>query len=83
MSEANHVVPGPGARVPERTGSSVRRLLACTAVTVLASVLPARRDPIHLRTSDGLSLVGELAMPLHADPAATIVTRSCELWRSV
>ena len=41
---------------------------------VANSVLPARRDPIHLHTADGLSLVGELAMPLHADPAATIVT---------
>ena len=40
---------------------------------VANSVLPARRDPLHLRTSDGLSLVGELALPMSVDPAATIV----------
>jgi len=45
-----------------------------TEPIVANSVLPARRDPVHLRTSDGLSLVGELALPLHAEPAATIVT---------
>ena len=41
---------------------------------VANSVLPARRDPLRLRTADGLSLVGELALPLDAAPAATIVT---------
>ena len=41
---------------------------------VANSVLPARRDPLRLRTSDGLSLVGELALPLDAEPAATIIT---------
>lgn len=35
--------------------------------------LPARREDIELHTSDGLTLVGELALPLHADPVATIV----------
>jgi alpha/beta superfamily hydrolase len=40
---------------------------------VANSVLPARRDPMHLRTGDGLSLVGELALPLRAEPRATIV----------
>lgn len=40
---------------------------------VANSVLPARREPVRLRTSDGLSLIGELALPLHADPAATII----------
>jgi len=40
---------------------------------VANSVLPARRDPLHLRTSDGLSLVGELALPMSVDPVATIV----------
>lgn len=38
------------------------------------SVLPARREPIRLETSDGLTLVGELAVPLEAAPIATIVT---------
>jgi alpha/beta superfamily hydrolase len=40
---------------------------------VANSVLPARRDPLHLVTADGLRLVGELALPLHAEPRATIV----------
>ena len=40
---------------------------------VANSVLPARRDPLHLHTDDGLTLVGELALPLYADPRATIV----------
>jgi alpha/beta superfamily hydrolase len=36
--------------------------------------LPARREDIELRTLDGLTLVGELAMPLTVDPVATLVT---------
>lgn len=35
--------------------------------------LPARREDIELHTSDGLTLVGELALPLTAAPVATIV----------
>jgi uncharacterized protein len=41
---------------------------------VANSVLPARRDPLRLLTSDGLALVGELALPASAPPVATIVT---------
>jgi uncharacterized protein len=37
------------------------------------SVLPARREAIVLETADGLSLVGELALPLDRDPVATLV----------
>lgn len=37
-------------------------------------VLPARRDDIELHTADGLTLVGELALPEHARPAATLIT---------
>jgi hypothetical protein len=37
------------------------------------SVLPARRTPLKLHTSDGLTLVGELAQPLDRDPVATII----------
>ena len=37
------------------------------------SVLPARREAITLQTADGLSLVGELALPLDRDPVATLV----------
>jgi alpha/beta superfamily hydrolase len=41
---------------------------------VANSVLPARREPLRLHTADGLSLVGELALPSVASPVATIVT---------
>jgi alpha/beta superfamily hydrolase len=37
------------------------------------SVLPAVREPLTLRTADGLNLVAELALPQTATPAATIV----------
>ncbi len=37
-------------------------------------MLPARREDIVLRTADGLSLVGELALPPDNDPVATLVT---------
>jgi uncharacterized protein len=37
------------------------------------SILPARREDIELHTADGLSLVGELALPLEADPVATLI----------
>ncbi|MDP3972216.1 MAG: alpha/beta fold hydrolase [Candidatus Nanopelagicales bacterium] len=37
------------------------------------SVLPAIREPIVIRTSDGLDLVGELALPADREPVATIV----------
>jgi len=37
-------------------------------------VLPARREDVELRTADGLTLVGELALPLERDPVATLVT---------
>ncbi|WP_221584191.1 alpha/beta hydrolase [Microbacterium sp. G2-8] len=39
-----------------------------------AAVLPARREDIELRTDDGLTLVGELALPADRDPVATLVT---------
>jgi alpha/beta superfamily hydrolase len=35
--------------------------------------LPAFREDIELHTADGLTLVGELALPETADPAATLV----------
>jgi uncharacterized protein len=38
-----------------------------------ATVLPAKRTPVTLRTSDGLRLVGELALPADADPVATLI----------
>lgn len=39
-----------------------------------STVLPALREEIELETSDGLTLVGELAMPLTGAPVATLVT---------
>jgi alpha/beta superfamily hydrolase len=35
--------------------------------------LPARREDIELHTEDGLTLVGEIALPLERDPVATLV----------
>jgi alpha/beta superfamily hydrolase len=35
--------------------------------------LPARREDVELHTDDGLTLVGELALPLEAAPVATLV----------
>jgi alpha/beta superfamily hydrolase len=37
------------------------------------SVLPARREQVTLQTADGLSLVGELALPADREPRATLV----------
>lgn len=39
-----------------------------------AAVLPARREDIELTTDDGLTLVGELALPAEREPVATLVT---------
>jgi hypothetical protein len=38
-----------------------------------ATVLPARREDITLHTDDGLSLVGEIALPLSSEPVATLL----------
>ena len=38
------------------------------------TILPARRTNIELHTADGLTLVGELALPLERAPVATLVT---------
>jgi uncharacterized protein len=37
------------------------------------SVLPARREPITMLTADGLTLVGELALPATRPPVATLI----------
>lgn len=37
------------------------------------SVLPAVREPLTLTTADGLQLVGELAVPVDRNPAATLI----------
>jgi len=36
--------------------------------------LPSKREPVELVTSDGLKLIGELALPLSGQPVATLVT---------
>jgi alpha/beta superfamily hydrolase len=38
-----------------------------------STVLPARRTDIELQTADGLTLVGELALPQNRPPAATLI----------
>jgi alpha/beta superfamily hydrolase len=38
------------------------------------TVLPALREDIELHTADGLTLVGELALPADVEPVATLVT---------
>ncbi len=40
---------------------------------VANSVLPALREPVRLLTSDGLALVGELALPVVGPPRGTII----------
>jgi alpha/beta superfamily hydrolase len=37
-------------------------------------LLPAYREDIELKTSDGLTLVGELSVPLTGQPVATLIT---------
>ena len=44
--------------------------------------LAARREDIELRTSDGLTLVGELALPADRDPVATLVTLHPQIGRA-
>jgi alpha/beta superfamily hydrolase len=38
------------------------------------TVLPGRREDVELHTADGLTLVGELALPADRDPVATLLT---------
>ena len=45
-----------------------------TSIEIRGGVeLPARREDVELHTTDGLTLVGELSLPLDRDPIATIV----------
>lgn len=46
-----------------------------SGMTIRANtVLPARRRAVELHTADGLTLVGELALPLQREPVATLIT---------
>ena len=57
-----------------RAGHGINEARATDMAEIAAnSVLPAIRRPITLATSDGLTLVGELAKPLDRPPIATIV----------
>jgi hypothetical protein len=47
---------------------------AAAAEIRASTVLAARREDIELRTDDGLTLVGELAVPASGDIAATLIT---------
>ncbi len=48
--------------------------MTVTTIDISGGVeLPARRRDIELRTDDGLTLVGELALPLDSDPIATLM----------
>lgn len=38
------------------------------------TVLPAQREDVELHTADGLTLVGELALPAGSEPAASLLT---------
>jgi len=39
-----------------------------------SSILPAHREDIEVHTADGVTLVGELALPGNVDPSALIIT---------
>src|SRR5580692_2066303 len=58
-----------GSFGPGEPGSPSRKTTDIRAMTVL----PARRTPVTLTTADGLRLIGELALPEHRDPVATLV----------
>ncbi|MFF8347860.1 alpha/beta hydrolase [Cellulosimicrobium funkei] len=62
MSTAPETAPDPARASTEPT--PIRSL----------SVLPARREDVELHTADGLTLVGELALPADRDSVATLVT---------
>lgn len=62
-------IPTPSARpLPERRSRPDPESLSAS------SVLPARREEVELRTADGLTLVGELALPADRPPVATLIT---------
>ncbi|GAB6936691.1 alpha/beta hydrolase [Isoptericola variabilis] len=53
-----------GGTAGHDTGHQIRSL----------TMLPARREDVELHTADGLTLVGELALPADRDPVATLLT---------
>jgi alpha/beta superfamily hydrolase len=61
----------PRWAAPGRSGEA-RGEEAMTEIRA-STVLPAIRTPVTMRTADGLSLVGELAVPEARAPAATLI----------
>lgn len=59
-----------GAVPPATTTASAQSGTPIRSMTIL----PARRADVELHTADGLTLVGELALPAEREPAATLVT---------
>jgi alpha/beta superfamily hydrolase len=52
----------------------VSRKIVLNQIEIRSSVeLPSRRIPLELKTLDGLTLIGELALPLTREPVATLV----------
>jgi alpha/beta superfamily hydrolase len=66
MSTSPDAAPGTARPQPAPDG-------AATPIRSL-TVLPARREDVELHTADGLTLVGELALPADREPAATLLT---------
>jgi alpha/beta superfamily hydrolase len=60
---------GPGGQGPARRRTGRDPMTEITASTVL----PARRENVTLVTTDGLKLVGELALPAGRPPVATLI----------
>jgi uncharacterized protein len=59
----------PAGRVPDRGRTGKELMTDITANTVL----PASRRPVTLHSSDGLDLVGELALPESRAPVASLI----------
>jgi alpha/beta superfamily hydrolase len=58
----------------QQAASSVPGSSVPSVVEIAGGVeLPARREDVELHAADGLTLVGELALPLDRDPVATLV----------
>src|SRR6266542_1597057 len=63
---------GPAPAEPGRDGMGVAASQAARPIRA-NSILPANRTDIELHTADGLTLVGELALPVAGQPVATLV----------
>ena len=52
----------------------ISRQTILNQIDIRASVeLPSKRIPLELKTADGLTLIGELALPIDREPIATLV----------